>query len=463
MLFLDLPLEILPEILSHIVKTQHLASLCLVNSAFRTFAVSQLYEKVSIYSWHKEGKTKVIKLFDTLSRYPYLALLVFRLEIRDFPRAVIYLDDNILRHVLSGLKNCVNLRSCTWTREGSLNSAILEALLQCKNLRELELNGHNIGNYDPRLLLGFTELHRISLIMPTIPVVSQLIPWLSATGATLRSLTLLCKASSILTDRILEAIAPSLVNLEYLNLTGCPKVTNHGVWAIVSSSTKGILELGLEGVSSKFDIATFANECISSGALRRLRSITLTTYFQVSLLAWVKHVVHLLSASPLECFQIYSAGALLDSPIIDELWSQLIAAHGKRLLRISIHRMLISWEAIHSICVQCTGLEQLFLVVDPDFLDQLGPCLSFAKALRTIHINYPMESFVSTFPVIPPSQALSIINQCSPTVTQFGCNARVWQVARTIQVNEDGSTQAHRTLVPYESPDVPEQFLVVRT
>lgn len=116
-------------------------------------------------------------------------------EIRDFPKAVTYLDDNILRHVLSGLKNCVNLRSCTWTREGSLNSDILEALLQCKNLRELELNGHNIGNYDPRLLLKFTELHRISLIMPTVPVVSQLIPWLSATGATLRSLTLICKVA----------------------------------------------------------------------------------------------------------------------------------------------------------------------------------------------------------------------------------------------------------------------------
>ena len=32
-----------------------------------------------------------------------------------------------------------------------------------------------------------------------------------------------------------------------------------------------------------------------------------------------------------------------------------------------------------------------------------------------------------------------------------------------IDVNEDGSMQAHRTLVSYESPDIPEQFLVVRT
>ena len=59
MVFQDLPLEILPEIFNHIVKPQHLASLCLVNNSFRTFAVRRLYERVFIYSWHKEGKTKV--------------------------------------------------------------------------------------------------------------------------------------------------------------------------------------------------------------------------------------------------------------------------------------------------------------------------------------------------------------------------------------------------------------------
>jgi len=207
-------------------------------------------------------------------------------------------------------------------------------------------------------------------------------------------------------------------------------------------------------------MAAFASQCISSGALGRLRSVTLTTFFQNSQTDWATHVVYLLSASPLEVFQIYSAGAFLDSPTItDELWSQLMVTHGKRLHRISIHRILTSWETIHSICVQCSKLEEFSLVVEPDFLDQLVPCLAFAKALRTIHINYPME----TLPVIPQIQALSILNQCSPTITQFGFNARVWQVARTIQVNEDGSMQAHKTLVPYESLDIPEQFLVVRT
>ena len=184
------------------------------------------------------------------------------------------------------------------------------------------------------------------------------------------------------------------MNLEHLSLTGCPKVTHHGVWAIVSSSTNGILGLALEGVWHRFvscspiflssaftsgfqDIAVFADLCVSSGALRRLRSVTLTIYFQMSLMDWVKDVVHLLSTSPLEIFQIYSAGLSLDSPISDELWSQLILTHGKRFLRISVHRILISWEAIHSICVQCAKLEQLFLVVDPSSLVRILTSNSF--------------------------------------------------------------------------------------
>ena len=32
-----------------------------------------------------------------------------------------------------------------------------------------------------------------------------------------------------------------------------------------------------------------------------------------------------------------------------------------------------------------------------------------------------------------------------------------------IEVNDDGSMEAHRTLAPYENPDIPEPFLVVRT
>ena len=224
--------------------------------------------------------------FNTLYHYPYLALLVHHivkllrqiwfclpqncsiLDIENAPYSVTNKDENLLRLVLGGLKNCINLRSCTWP-SGSLNDNILEVLHQYKSLRRrLHLIGQSRGNYDPQLLLRFTELHHISLLLPTLPVVHHLKPWLSATGATLRNLVLACdvrldlaitvwsftlpQMTSILTDETLEEIAPSLVNLEYFDLNGCLEVTHHGVWAIVSSSTNGLRGLTLGGVSHKF-------------------------------------------------------------------------------------------------------------------------------------------------------------------------------------------------------------------
>jgi hypothetical protein len=58
--FVHLPLELLTQILSHFVKAQHLAHACRVNKAFYEFGIPRLYERASIYSWHKHAKMKVI-------------------------------------------------------------------------------------------------------------------------------------------------------------------------------------------------------------------------------------------------------------------------------------------------------------------------------------------------------------------------------------------------------------------
>lgn len=58
--FLDLPLEILPVIFENILKPHHITTICLVNKTFHEFAIPRLYDRASIYSWQREGKTKVI-------------------------------------------------------------------------------------------------------------------------------------------------------------------------------------------------------------------------------------------------------------------------------------------------------------------------------------------------------------------------------------------------------------------
>jgi hypothetical protein len=91
--------------------------------------------------------------------------------------------------------------------------------------------------------------------------------------------------------------------------------------------------------------------------------------YEIFLKYQMKHVIHLLGNSPLEHFYIHSQclGSFFDSPgVEDEFWTQIILTHGKRLVRFSVDGTLISWETIHSICVQCTKLELLSVVVDPN-------------------------------------------------------------------------------------------------
>lgn len=88
--------------------------------------------------------------------------------------------------------------------------------------------------------------------MPDIAVVAQLREWTVLTGPSLHSLTLICKASSLVTDGLLADIAPQIPNLKQLHIAGSPKVTKQGILAILNANAAGIETLALEGLSAKF-------------------------------------------------------------------------------------------------------------------------------------------------------------------------------------------------------------------
>lgn len=230
----------------------------------------------------------MLQLFRTLAENPHLAKWVIRLgvystlsvayrkliiqpEIRDFPKGLsMPAYEELLVHCRDGLHNCVNLRRCTWTRDGSVNSWILGALQDCPNLQELEINGNHQGHYDAAILQEFDKLRKISLIMPSGPVLDALPVWIRATGPTLQSLTLICKVrlressslayslntypqtSPLVTDALLQSMAPDLAALKHLHIVGCPKVTHSGIWPLISSNTNGLVGLGLENLSQSF-------------------------------------------------------------------------------------------------------------------------------------------------------------------------------------------------------------------
>ncbi|TCD67169.1 hypothetical protein EIP91_000395, partial [Steccherinum ochraceum] len=222
--FLDLPLELLPLILQHFLRPSHLALAALVNKDFHSFAIPHLYRKVYIYAWHTNVKTRFVKLFETLASCPHLARFVEEMTIRDFPRALLLSERRAVLHTcLAGIRNCLSLRACTWTRDGSLSDDILHALCALPRFASLEINGNNVWQYSPGTLVRFERLERLCVVMPGAPVVEVLPAWLQRTGKTLRRLTLLCQSSPRINDGLLGEVAFYLKNLDHLHLLGCAK------------------------------------------------------------------------------------------------------------------------------------------------------------------------------------------------------------------------------------------------
>jgi hypothetical protein len=60
--FVDVPLELIPVILQHVVKPNHLAASRLVNRSFNEFAAPRLFEQIFIFAWHKAAKARVSKI-----------------------------------------------------------------------------------------------------------------------------------------------------------------------------------------------------------------------------------------------------------------------------------------------------------------------------------------------------------------------------------------------------------------
>lgn len=112
----------------------------------------------------------------------------------------------------------------------------------------------------------------------------------------------------------------------------------------------------------------FSSMCANSDALSQLKSITLTVDGHLPLETWAQHILVLLSSSPLQNFHIYSTGMFYEFLPTDEFWAPFLAEHATRLLKFSVHRMLVGMQAISEICRRCTALEQLFIVVEPESL-----------------------------------------------------------------------------------------------
>lgn len=146
-------------------------------------------------------------------------------------------------------------------------------------------------------------------------------------------------------------------------------------------------------------MATFSELCTKANALRRLRTITLTinaihsTGFPSG---WLGYVKALLLPAPLTMFQIYSTSSYFDAAALEamsDFCSAVVATHGQRLTRFSVHRMRISTQSIIEICHKCPSLEELFLVAHPKEIVRCLLSLSFDSIDMDGIAGLPHERF----------------------------------------------------------------------
>lgn len=160
----------------------------------------------------------------------------------------------------------MNLRCFIWTRDGSLSSSVLLAILKHPFLQELEINGRQHES-NLAILPQFTSLRRIKLIMPTSPVVEILPAWLKSLISPLQNLTIVCKVgtapdaypvrilsgrkqtSTAVTDALLELISEDLSGLDELHLAGCNKVTHRGLVNALRHNKNGIKSLSMDNIA----------------------------------------------------------------------------------------------------------------------------------------------------------------------------------------------------------------------
>ncbi|CUA78431.1 hypothetical protein RSOLAG22IIIB_13141 [Rhizoctonia solani] len=408
-------------------------------------------------------------ILETLAGAPYLAFHVKILAFRDFPTHLTFDGrQRMIALATQAVSNCVNLRSCSWTRDGTLSTRMLQALAGLNSLKELEINAKPgaFGAWVPEDLLAFQGLQRLTLIMPARSVVEILPEWSAKNRDTLESLVIICKSTPYLNDEILQGMLPSLENLRRLHLAGCVKVTESAIENFLDGN-RHLRSLAIEACSSRFNMNTLASTCDTHKRLESLTSISLTmppSKESSERRKWFGDVILLLKHSPLESFQLYASGGtdeIISYEGIDhEAIKEIVDSHAFTLRRIGIQRLIVPVESLAYICERCPQLEEIFATLCGVGRDTLAQALVTGRRLRNVHLTLMNDVAGEMRPLhLLTAHAICqhIARSCGDNLQLIGSQTKVWQVERSFSAG-----QIIRTLGAYTGQQIPEQFLMMR-
>ncbi|GAA6060549.1 hypothetical protein JCM10212_006913 [Sporobolomyces blumeae] len=441
----DLPIELLPNILAPLVRRRDLYHACLVSREFYRVARVLLYRSIRLFG---RDLSIVTRLFEVLASAPPIAHLVRRLEVRVYPLSLILKERRAMEDLaIRALKNCTNVEELVWTRKGSLTDSALETIVKLPRLHTFEFNAHtnlSPGSWSASLLVDLPVLRSLSLILPDRNVAVTLPALLSrqrdlvrsregdpSAGLALEELSMLCRESTVINDRVVSDLAPYLANsrLRSLGLAGCSRLTAAPLLQLLPTLPH-LRNLALEACQLDPTFYSLVAPALSNLCSLKLthpgpRHPSLSTFFP-ALESLLEHTTHLTA------FTLYHSGASASDsrewPTVPQGFIEnLTNSVGRNLRKFEVSGVLISVDAVESLARGSNGIRDLVLHLGTEYdLGHLASCFAHLSSLRTLHL-------LSQRPDVYPNDVLGLAEQCSPTLRQIGFRNRVWLIRRTFE------------------------------
>ncbi|KAG9121870.1 hypothetical protein FRC07_001997, partial [Ceratobasidium sp. 392] len=162
---------------------------------------------------------------------------------------------------------------------------------------------------------------------------------------------------------------------------------------------------------------------------------------------------------------LYAGGGIEDevsyATIDFKSLKRLVDDHAFTLRRIGIQRLVIPVESLSYAVSVCPRLEDAFTTLRDVNRDDLAQALAPGKALRNVHTILMRDVAGSLLPLhLLTAQEICqyVAQRCSDSLQFIGAQTRVWKVMRRY-----AGEHATVLLGPYSGPQIPEQFLMMRT
>ncbi|KAM0792257.1 hypothetical protein ACM66B_004951 [Microbotryomycetes sp. NB124-2] len=450
----DLPVELLPSIIGHLrLRRSDLRRCMLVNRVWSAVAERELYSWIRL--WGKDLAI-VEMLFLSLMNCPRRCKLIQTLEVRVFPlpfRAQERLDMQQL--AINVLRQCENLKQLLWTRKGSLTDDVFDAITALP-LDRFEFNGStnlSPGSWSTEYMLQLHPLVSLSVIMPDRQVANALPQLLRIRngqtrkdGKSLEHLTVLCRDSPNINDRIMSECAAHLegTGLRSLALAGCSKLSGAPVLSLLPT-LPSLQHLALEATNISAQYLTqFAPH------LADILSLKLThpgpghaqeLDFFAALATIFAH------SRRLNAVTLYHSGSsgtqLRIWPILPQAFVEALASSvGSSLVKFEVSNILVPLDRLVQLCSILVNVRDLVVhapfEAGPLLIEHVAVPLSQLCHLKTLHI-------LSQYADITTDQVAWLASQCSVTLKQIGLRNRVWHVDRSQVVNTQTGESSTKT------------------